>query len=117
MLRTRANLSFTYAYILTLRTHFAKPAQNESPAVCHTDTHSLAPGRGANREGGVCGEAASALANACHRRTRAAKRPRVFVCVRLAVGAPAVDDTNDRIIHAQNGLFGNVLCGSPKRSK
>ena len=27
--RTRADLRFTYAHILTVRTHFAKPAQNE----------------------------------------------------------------------------------------
>ena len=29
VLRTRADPNFTYAHILTLRTHFAKPAQNE----------------------------------------------------------------------------------------
>jgi hypothetical protein len=28
-LRTRADLSYTYVHILTLRTHFARPAQNE----------------------------------------------------------------------------------------
>ena len=37
MLRTRADLSFTYSQILTLRTHFAKTAPNERCFYGHTN--------------------------------------------------------------------------------
>ena len=39
MLRTRDDLRFTYAHIITLRTHFAKPAQNELNLVLEFSTN------------------------------------------------------------------------------